>query len=68
MLQHDLRKAPISKLFFKTQQVEGFTQARKPVIFIFSRQQPAWHLCARINFAYLGSNAKVSIPVKSIIS
>ena len=59
------KKAPINKLSrSKTQQVGSFTHITTDY---FSRPLLGWYIGTRKNFAYLGSFAKVSVPVKSII-
>ena len=49
----------------KTQQVEGFMEARITND-SFSRHRPGWLFCARENFAYSSSFVKVSVFVKNI--
>ena len=69
MLQRGQRKAPGNKLSCsktpKTQQVEGFPHLKKQVI--FSGHCPRCCVCPHNNLACLGSFAKVSVSVQSII-
>ena len=61
MLQPDYQKAPINMLSRdETQQFEGFTHPRKPNVFLFATN-PDGTFCARKNFAYLDSFAKVTV-------
>ena len=70
-LQRDQRKAPINNLFcskaLNTQKIEPFTHLRKIRQFLvaINRSQFTFVLCN--NFTYLGSLAKVSLHVQSII-